>query len=181
VKRIPLLFFLFCLAPLAQSLEASGLSGQPQAVGFLERKTAAQDAEIRPGSIALTRQEIDSLIYPRPGVALRFPSLDRYTGNEQKGLEFTRINVFAPNAQIRVLAEDGAEFLVPDSRHFYLASNATTGIGLAVDSGTGEVRGFINRQGSKLEIKGNIIGQLQLTAIEEPQAASISCETELSG
>ena len=181
VKRIPLLFSLFCLTPLTQSLEASGLSGPQQAAGQLERTTAAQVVEIRPGSIALTRQEIDSLIYPRQGVPLRFPSLERYTGNEQTGLEFTRINIFAPNAKIRVLGQEGVEFLAPDHRDFYLASNTTTGIGIAVDPGTGEIRGFINRQGSKLEIKGNIIGQLQLSAIEEPQAASNSCGTELSG
>jgi hypothetical protein len=181
VKRIPLLLFLFYLIPLAQSLEASGLSGPPQAAGFLERKTADPDAEIRPGSIALTRQEIDSLIYPRPGVPLRFPSLDRYTGTQQTGLEFTRINLFAANAQIRVLAKEGVEFLAPDKRHFYLASNATTGIGIAVDPETGEISGFINKQGSKLEIKGNIIGQLLTNAIEEPQDAANSCGTELSG
>jgi len=181
VQKIPLLLFLFFLAPLAQSLEAVGLSGPPQAAGFLERKTAAQDAEIRPGSLVLTGQEIDSLIYPRPGVPLRFPSLDRYTGNEQTGLEFSRINLFAANAQIRVLAEDGVKFLAPDNRHFYLASNATTGVGIAIDPETGEIRGFINKQGSKLEIRGNIIGQLLTKPIEEPQDASNSCDTELSG
>ena len=181
MKRIPLLLFLFFLAPLAQSLEAAGLSGPPQAAGFLERTSTAQDTEIRPGSIALSRQEIDSLIYPRPGVPLRLPSLDRFTGNEQTGLEFSRIKLFAPDARIRVLAEGRVEFLAPDDRHFYLASNATTGIGIAVDPGTGEVTGFLNKQGSKLEIKGNIIGQLQFSAIEEPQDASNSCDTELSG
>lgn len=181
VKRIPLLFSLFFLTSLAQSLEASDLSGPQRPAGLLESKPAAQVVEIGPGSITLTRQEIDSLIYPKSGARLHFPSLDRYTGNEQTGLEFTRINVFAPNAKIRVLAQEGVEFLAPDHREFYLASNTTTGIGIAVDPGTGEVRGFINRQGSKLEIKGNIIGQLQLSVIEEPQAASNSCGTELSG
>jgi len=180
VKRIPLLFSLFFLVSLAQSLEASGLSGPQQAAGLLESKPAAQVVEIRPGSIALTRQEIDSLIYPGPDARLHLPSLDRFTGNEQTGLEFTRINIFAPNAKIRVLAEGHVEFLAPDDRHFYLASNATTGIGIAVDPGTGEVTGFLNKQGSKLEIKGNIIGQLQFNAIEEPPAASNSCGTELS-
>ena len=181
VKRIPLLFSLFFLTSLAQSLEASDLSGPQRPAELLESKPAAQVVEIGPGSIALTRQEIDSLIYPKPGARLRFPSLDRVTANEQTGLEFTRINVFAPNAKIRVLSQEGVEFLAPDHRDFYLASNTTTGIGIAVDPGTGEVSGFVNRQGSKLETKGNIIGQLQLSAIEEPQAASNSCETGLSG
>ena len=181
MKRIPLLFSLFFLMSPAQSVEASGLSGPPQPAGLLESEPAAQVVEIGPGSIALTRQEIDSLIYPKPGARLHFPSLDRYTANEQTGLEFTRINVFAPNAKIRVMSQEGIEFLAPDRRDFYLASNTTTGIGIAVDPDTGEVRGFINRQGSKLEIKGNIIGQLQLSSIVEPQAASNSCGTELSG
>ena len=50
VKRIPLLYSLFCLTPLAQSLEASDLSGPPQAAGLLESKSAAQVVEIGPGS-----------------------------------------------------------------------------------------------------------------------------------
>jgi hypothetical protein len=107
--------------------------------------------------------------------------MERLTGNEKAGLIFTRINLFAPNAQIRVVSDHGEETLAPDTRHFYVATNATTGIGLAVNPDTGETQGFINRQGSKLEIRGNIIGQLQLDAIEEPSPESNSCETGLSG
>ena len=65
VKRIPLLFSLFFLTSLAQSLEASDLSGPQQPAGLLGTETADQETEIRPGSVALTRREIDSLIYDK--------------------------------------------------------------------------------------------------------------------
>jgi hypothetical protein len=162
-------------------LGASSLSGAPDTAGFLEKQLVVPDTEIRPGNVSLTRQEIDSIIISRPDRVLRLPSLERYTGNEQAGLEFTRIKLFAANAQIRVLSDDGDEFLTPDNRHFYLATNATTGIGISVNPDTGEARGFINKQGSKLEIGGNIIGQLQLSRIEESQPDLNSCETGLSG
>jgi hypothetical protein len=166
---------------MTQPLWASSLSGPPQTVGFLEKQIVYPETVIRPGNISLTAQEIDSIIFSRPDRVLRLPSLDHFTGNEQSGLEFTRFNIFAPNRQIRVISDDGDEFLEHDKRQYYLATNATTGIGISVNPDTGETRGFIKKMGSKLEISGNIIGQLQLREIEEPSPESNSCETGTPG
>jgi hypothetical protein len=181
VKRRSLLILLYLLSPLSQAQQGSGLAGPPQPPGFLDKNATRPVVEIRPGSIALTRQEIDALIYSSPAAVLRFPSLDRFTGNQESGLEFTRIRMFAPGARLRVLTDQGEAVLAQDNRHYYLASNATTGVGIAVNPDTGEASGFVNRQGSKLEIRGNIISQLQMNAIEDTPAGSNSCSTGLDG
>ncbi|MBT8054138.1 MAG: choice-of-anchor D domain-containing protein [Xanthomonadales bacterium] len=181
MKRILLVFFLplfFLQSPL---LNASEPTGSPRGGGLLGKGKIPEVVEIRPGTIALSRREIDSLIFSKRGAVLRLPTLDEYTGNRETSLEFTRIGLFAPGARVEVVSEQGRENMTPGPREFYLAGNATTGVGLAVNPDTGEISGFINRQGSKLEISGNIVSRLQFSPIAETPDGSNSCATGLDG
>ncbi len=161
-----------------QAQQSLDLLGSPPASDFLTRHLDTKDTEIKPGSLALTGTEIDALIFPSPEKTRRFPSFEKFTGNETTALEFSRVQLFAHQAQLRVIGDDGESALAPDPRHVYIATNASTGIGFAVDIVSGEVRGFVNKFGAKLEISGNIIGQLEFASVED--AGSSECGTNLA-
>jgi hypothetical protein len=179
LKSLTILLLLVCAH--CQLLNASGPIGSPLGGGLLDKNTNPQVVEIRPGAISLSRREIDSLIVANKGSVLRLPTLDEYTGNMESGLEFNRLSLFAPGTRVRVISDQGEELMPTDQRDFYLAGNATTGVGLAVNPETGEISGFINRQGSKFVISGNIISQLQFSAIAKTREGSNTCGTGLDG
>lgn len=143
----------------------------PLLVGTADQGAAA----LAPGRVALTPGESDALILPAPGHAVELPSIDRFTGNEATPLRFRPVLLFARGSTITLLSEAGATSLPRPGRQYYLAGNATTGVGLAVDPLSGQVSGFATRGGDRLEISGDLLGGLEFAAVEEPDPADNSC------
>jgi len=134
-------------------------------------------AIIEPGSVMLDFSEMSALAAVRKGGRIRLPSLDNFTGNQDDPLEFERVNLFAPGARIRVISELGAVQLEPPLLHYFLATNSTTGIGLAVDPVTGVTSGYAIKGGAELEVSGELSGTLEFTELETTDAGSKECGT----
>jgi len=134
-------------------------------------------AVIEPGSVILDFSEMSALTGVRRGGRIRLPSLDHFTGNQDDPLEFERVDLFAPGARIRVISELGTVQLEPPLLHFFLATNSTTGIGLAVDPNTGITRGYAIKGGAELEVSGELSGTLEFTELDTTDAGSKECGT----
>jgi hypothetical protein len=175
MKRTSLVFFILLHAAIAFGQDGNDYLSNPSQPGLGERESAAARAPIEPGSVQLSRAEIDALILPRRGAAMNFPSIDRFTGNESDPLQFRPLTLFADGARVRVIA-DGQTFEQPfGPRQYYLANNRSTGIGLAVDPQSGEVSGFALKGGERLQISGDFLSRLEFLAIEEPPDGSNTC------
>jgi hypothetical protein len=128
-----------------------------------------------PGEVRLTPAEIDRLILPRAGAVHTFPSIDRFTGNEADPLEFRSVKLFADGARIRVLRDGRESEQLRPERQYYFASNATTGIALAVHPDTGAVSGYVAKGGDRLKIDGDLVSALHFAEIEQSEDMSITC------
>ncbi len=133
---------------------------------------------LEPGRVTLTFEEMDALLYASPDSVLKLESIEAFTDNLEYGLDFRRVQVFAPGSRIRLLGSDGEIELPRDPRQFFVATNDSTGIGLAVNSETGEVNGFASKYGQPMTISGNLVGQLEFEPLEEESPGSNFCGTE---
>jgi hypothetical protein len=170
-----LLFALTCAPDAAQSRPDLPDSLAPN--GAFRLDGGEDRPGIAPGRVFLTREEIDALILPREGKAPRLPTLERFTGNQADGLEFRKISLAADGSRVYVVTDRGQRIQPWSQRDFYLATNRSTGIGIAVDRRSGEVRGYAKKNGSRLEIQGNLLGALQFLAVDD--SGSASCATEM--
>ena len=175
MKRTSLVFFILLQAGIAFGQDGKDYTSNPRLAGLTERGPAAAEAPIEPGSVQLSRAEIDALILPRRGVPLSFPSIDRFTGNESEPLQFRPFTLFARGADVRVIADGQASEQPFGQRQYYLANNRSTGIGLAVDPQSGEVSGFALKSGKRLQISGDFLNRLEFMPIEEPPDGSNVC------
>jgi len=133
---------------------------------------------IERGTTTLSSGEVDALIFSRPGSTITLSTIDSYTGNPDTELEFRRVQVFAPGARVRVIGPDSETEIGWDARQFYVATNASMGVGLAVDPVSGEITGFASKYGQPMKISGNFIGQLAFEPIEEVEEGSSFCGTD---
>ena len=178
MKRIFITSLLLCICASAQAQNQPDWLETPEQRDIFRVPDRGERPGIKPGRVFLTRQEIDALILPRKGKSQRLPSLDHFTGNAEDELEFERIELYGPNAEIHIVGEQGETIRPHGKRAFYLATNRSTGIGLAVDQGSGEVRGFVKKHDSKLEIQGNLLGALQFTEVVDTGESSCSAEMD---
>ena len=132
---------------------------------------------INPGSMRLDSHEMRSLMSARKGSRVTLPSLDEFTGNQDEPLEFQRTELFAPGAKIHVISASGSTLIERRLRHFFLASNSTTGIGLAVDPRTGKASGYAIKGGEELEITGDLGGSLAFNAVDRADEGVRECGT----
>ena len=146
---------------------------QPDLLQQLERRV------IEPGNVLLDGNEIDGLMRARPGTVLNLPSIDSFTENEQEPLQFERINIYALDAQIFVVSDLGTVRIDPGRRHFFIAANRTTAVGLAVNTETGALTGYAIKGGSEVDITGTLDGPLTFVQVDTPDDGTISCGTEL--
>ena len=175
MKRISALLLVAVLCSSAQAADGDEFTrNQTYPDPFAERDRPA-GPPLLPGTVRLTPAEIDRLILPRAGEVHTFPTIDRFTGNESDPLEFRSVELFADGARIRVLRDGLESEQLRPRRQYYLASNASTGIGLAVHADTGEVTGYVARGGDRLKIEGDFVTALQFTEIEQPEDTSITC------
>lgn len=173
---ISLLLWL-CVFPAYAQDKPDYLTTPPVSTPFAHSN--ADRPAIEPGRVTLTFEELDSLILARPDSVLKLGSIETFTDNLESGLEFRRVEVFAPGSQIRLLSFEGETELPRDPRQFFIAANESTGIGLAVNSETGEVNGFASKYGQPMTISGNLVGQLEFNPLEEAEAGSSFCGTEM--
>ena len=138
---------------------------------------------IEPGAIAIGPGESELLSKSRLGDRLILPSIDQHINQDrdtaEEPLQFRRMELFAPGARVLVLGTNGAVEWQRDARQFYLASNRSTGIGLAVDTISGEISGFAIKGDSKLRLDGQLGVGIDLQSIEQAPDEVNSCGTQL--
>jgi hypothetical protein len=83
--------------------------------------------------------------------------------------------LFAEGARIVEMVGGTARELQRPARHYYLASNRSAGIGLAVDPVTGAVSGVASKDGEQLQITGDFVSGLQFEEIAEAEDVAFSC------
>ena len=178
MKRILISALLWlCVVPAVAQDEPDYLTTPPVSTPFA--RSNSDRPAIEPGRVTLTFEEMDALILARPDSVLKLGSIETFTDNLEFGLDFRRVEVFAPGSRIRLLGFDGEIELPRDPRQFFIAANESTGIGLAVNSETGEVNGFASKYGQPMTISGNLVGQLEFKPVEETEAGSNFCGTEM--
>ncbi|MDH4020694.1 MAG: zinc-dependent metalloprotease [Xanthomonadales bacterium] len=179
MKRISFfaIVFLFSNSLIAQ--ESFDLQRKTEQPDLFQQADQLERRVIEPGSVLLNGNEISGLMRARRGTVLRLPSIDSFIGNEEEPLEFERINIYAVNARIMVISDLGSVRIEPELRHFFLATNTTTTVGLAVNPDTGAVSGHAIKGGGEVEIVGNLDGLVNFDQVDSPDDGSVSCGTEL--
>jgi len=132
---------------------------------------------INPGSLRLNKGEMGRLMSARKDGRVNLPSLDLFTGNENEPLEFQRIELFAPGARVHHVSEAGTTLVTPRERHFFLASNSSTGIGLVLDPRTGRTKGYAIKGGEELDISGDSSGALAFSPVDRSDEGDRECGT----
>lgn len=145
---------------------------------FEEADTAHQD-RLKPGSVTLSAKERSDLRRKPGNTPLRLPSLDELTGNAGDSLRFRRIELFSPRASIRHITPSGSTLVEPVHRDFYLATNESTGVALAVEPDSGSITGFVSKNGDKFEITSVDGIETALVAVETLPDGSDSCDTRI--
>lgn len=173
---ISLLFWL-CVVPAFAQDEPNYLNAPPVTTPFA--RSNHDRPALEPGRVMLTIEEMDALLLSSPDSILKLESVEAFTGNLESGLDFRRVEVFARGSRTRVLGSDGEIELDRDKRQYFVATNASTGVGLAVNPETGEVKGFASKYGQPMTVSGNLVGQLEFGPLEEPEAGSSLCATEM--
>lgn len=140
---------------------------------------ARETPGIPAGAIAISQSESELLSHSALGDHLTLPSIDQHLASGEEPLQFRRVELFAPGARVVVLGATGAIDWQQDARQFYLASNRTTGIGLAVDTSSGEISGFAIKGDSKLRLDGQLGVGIDLQAVEQAPDEVNSCGTQL--
>ena len=179
MKRISFIAIVFLFSSDLLAQEAFDLQRKPEQPDFFQQADQLERRIIEPGTVLLHGNEINGLMRARPGTVLKLPSIDSFTGNENESLEFERINVYALDARIWVVSDLGAVRIDPELRHFFLATNTTTTVGLAVSPDTGAVSGYAIKGGSEVEIDGILDGPVKFVQVDSPDDGTISCGTEL--
>ena len=132
---------------------------------------------IEPGSLRLSKGEMGRLMSARKSGRVNLPSLDLFTGNEVEPLEFQRIELFAPGARVHVVGTAGTTYITPRLRHYFLASNSSTGIGLVLDPRTGRTKGYAIKGGEELDISGDSSGALAFSPVDRSDEGDRECGT----
>lgn len=171
------LLLIQCLASplLAQEQDILGRKTPP-----LESLAAfhVEQPGIPAGATTITPGESQALTKARAGEKLVLPSLDDYLGADAEPLQFQRVDLFAPGARVMIMGSDGAVEWQRDARQFYLATNSTTGVGLAVDISSGLISGFAVKGSSKMRLDGQVGVGIDLQAVEESADGTNSCATQ---
>ncbi|HET6564092.1 MAG TPA: hypothetical protein VFG52_01665, partial [Xanthomonadales bacterium] len=181
-SAIVLLGSLAMMASYVQAQDQDIVSRKTPPLGSLAG-FATEVPAIQPGAIAITPIESQRLSHSRLGDRVLLPSIDQYMEPEKtpgdEPLQFRRVEMFAPGARVVVLGPTGAVEWQQDARQFYVASNSTTGVGLAVDTASGEISGFAVKGNSRLQLDGQLGVGIELQAIESAPDENNSCATNL--
>ena len=179
MKWISLFLGILLLSGTAFAQDSSDILRAPLDINLFEEPDDRQHGRLKPGNVTLSATERAELRRRSGDTPLRLPGLDELTGNTADPLRYRRIELFAPGAAIHHIGPSGASLVEPAHRLFYLATNETTGIGLAVDPATGGISGFVSRSGDKFEISSTGGTELTLAAVESLPDGSDTCGTRV--
>lgn len=179
MKWISLITGMLLLAGTAHPQDSSDFLRAPQFTDLFKETNASQQHNLKPGNVMLSANERAELQRAPENARLRLPSLDEFTGNKEDSLDYKRIELFAPGATIRLIGPSGITLIKPGRRIFYLATNETTGIGLAVDPDSGSITGFASKGGENVEISSADGMNLEVVAVEPLPDGSDSCGTRV--
>jgi hypothetical protein len=168
--------FISMTAPLlAQAQDILGRKTPPlQSLAGFDR----EETLIQAGATSITPDESLALIGAHAGDNLVLPSLDAYFGFESEPLKYQRVEMFAPGARVIVVGEDGVVEWQRDARQFFLATNSTTGVALAVDVSSGQISGFAVKGSSKMQLDGQLDVGIELQVVKDSAESSNSCGTD---
>lgn len=138
-----------------------------------------EEPDLHSGEITLSRQEGQSLNESRLGEKLTLPQIDQYMKHAGPPLEFRRVELFAPGARVMLVDADGMIEWQQDARQFFVAGNSNTGVGLALDTVSGEISGYAIKGGSKMQLQGQLDGGIQVQSIEEAPEGASTCDTNM--
>lgn len=167
-------------AGLVTNLPAQGSSdflNTPAAAPF-PRAPANDRPALPTGKVVLSAVERNNLLHAPQGAMLRLPSLDAFTGNATSGLNYRRIQPFAPGAKIRQVSPAGVVVVPAPQRLFFLATHHASSAGLAVDPVSGAIRGLFAKDGDRLEVSSADGLNLILSAPAPEPEGSGTCGTE---
>lgn len=179
MKWISLIISMLLLAGTAHPQDSSDILRTPVFTDLFEEANALARSKLTSGGVTLSESERKELQRASGTSRLRLPSLDEFTGNTEDSLNYQRINIFAPGASIRLISPSGITLIKSEHRIFYLATNRTTGVGLAVDPDSGNISGFASKGGEKLEISSSDGMNLELVAVEPLPDGSDFCGTRI--
>lgn len=177
MKWISVVMMTLALAASIPARGSSDLLRTPAAVPF-PHAPANDRPGLSAGKVLLTPAERKKLLHAAPGAALRLTSLDAFTSHATEVLNYRRIQPFAPGAKIRLVSPTGVSLIQMQPRLFFLASNHTSSIGLAVDPATGAINGMLAKGGDHLDISSADGVTLTLSAPEPAAEGSSTCGTE---
>ena len=179
MKRISFFAIVFFFSSNLFAQQELNLQRKLKQPDFFQQIEQLERRAIEPGTMVLQGNEISELIRARPGTVLKLPSIDSFTENEKEPLQFERIDIYAPDARVFVVSRNETVRMDPELRHFFLATNTTTTVGLAVDPDTGVVSGYAIKGGGEVEIEGNIDEAVNFISVNSPTDGTITCGTEL--
>ena len=166
---------------LAQTLTQGSsnlLETAPQS-DVLSRFQAPDGPALQSSSVQLSPDEADILKRAKLGGRVSLPSLDALTDNKSDPLRFKRIELYARTSQITIVGKQGNYHLTPSARSFFMATNSTTTIGLALNRGSGSVEGYAMKGDSRMNISGKLSGPIKMGSAAGPEDGDFSCGTEL--
>lgn len=155
----------------------SALLGNPAPPASIPPEAQNVSRPISPGVLVLTQGERQALRLARKGDSLRLPSIEAFTGDNEGTLQFQRFDLFAAGARAYLVTGERRTELELWSVHYFLATNRSSGIGLAVDSRDGAIRGFATRGGERLEIHATAGMDMEFSPVEDSADNSNSCST----
>ncbi len=178
MKWISAGMLMLVLAPTAAAQDGVGFLRTPSATPFPPTQQKDRPA-LSAGKVTLNPAERNTLLHAPRGAVLRLPSLDAFAGNTTDVLNYRRIDLFVPGAKILRVNAAGILVSAMHPRLFFVATNKTSSVGLAVDPGTGAISGIVAKGGDHLEVSSTDGLNLILAAPEPAPEGSSTCGTEL--
>ena len=178
MKRISLLVTVLIITGHLQAADLSAPFAHPGRPAATPPGDQEVPRPISPGVVGLTAEERRALRLARTGDSVRLPSVAVFTGNQEDALRFQRFELFAAGSRAYLVTGDSRTEIALPPIHYFLATNRSTGIGLAVDSRSGAVSGFATQGGERLEIRAATGMELEFSQGQDPMDNSNSCSTQ---
>lgn len=174
-----LIAWLVCATSMAAETRVLGYAPTP----FLRALNQPQRTPTPEQVIAISELELERLLSTPIGEAVQLQSLNLGLAKSTQ-LDFRRVRLHAPGSRVLVSSNTGVRELKRAGRLFFLAADATSSVGFAIDRETRNIQGILRDQGATFVLTGfyqNGGLNLEVVAAEKLDAdASFRCELDNS-
>ncbi len=139
---------------------------------------AATNRPVNPGKVTLAENERRQLLDARPGAKVQLPSVAKHTGDAPEDLQLERVDLFAHGSRIHLRHGQSDRLISAPERFYFLSTNQSTGLGLAIDPVSGKVTGYLVKAGEHLEVSGNLEQGLDFSTVQSVEEDANSCATD---